>query len=202
MNSQVLALNRPSPQELFKALSLDQNFFPVCIDLDFTLLRTSSLYFFFPQAFLSIFELLKTRSWAAFKWKISQKYCLDPKRIPYRPFLIDFLQLCKEKNIPLVLATGAAYPTACSINTHLKFFDLIISSTQNVHCVGSVKAKALTDRYGKEKFYYFGDSQKDIFVWNQAHSVVALNPSAYFSHVIQKQCVGKRCIFLYDRNEF
>ncbi|ETZ05245.1 hypothetical protein [Holospora undulata] len=199
MLQELRALYRPSPEELFKILDLGRVSLPICIDLDFTLLQSSSLYFFFPQAFFGLPKLLYTQSWAAFKWWVSMKYPINPETLPYRSFLIDFLKLCKTQNIPLVLATGASYPTAYAVGAYLNCFDHIISSTQTIHCVGSAKAKALIDLYGENKFYYFGDSKKDLLVWKHAYSVVALDPSDAFSKRIKNFCAEKRCFFLYDR---
>ena len=197
---QVLTLYQPSPQILFRALALHENPLPVCIDLDFTLLKSSSLYFFFPQAFLGIPKFLWTQpwKWSAFKLWISTRYPLTPKALPYRSFLVDFLKLCVKQGIPLVLATGASSPSAHAIATYLGCFHLIISSTLTMHCVGKYKANALVGYYGKGNFHYFGDSDQDLVVWKQAHSVVALNPSYGLSRKIHNLCVGKQCIFLYD----
>ena len=198
--SKVLTLYQPPPQTLFQALALHQDSLPVCIDLDFTLLKSSSLYFFFPQALVGIPKFLCTQpwQWSVFKMWLSTHYPLNPKALPYRCFLMDFLKLCQNRGVPLVLATGASSPSAEAIGAYLGYFHLIISSTLTLHCVGEHKAQALVDHYGKGKFHYFGDSHQDLLVWKQAHSVVALNPSYGLSREIQTLCVGKPCIFLYD----
>ncbi|PPE03594.1 hypothetical protein [Holospora curviuscula] len=196
----MLTLYQPSPNTLFQALALDRCIVPVCIDLDFTLLKSSSLQFFFPQAFLGIPKFLWTQRWhwSTFKVWVSKNYPLDPEQLPYRPFLVNFLKFCQKMEVPLVLATGAAYPTAEAIGTYLGCFNSIISSTDGLHCVGKYKAKALVNLYGQGNFHYFGDSTKDLFIWKNARRAVAVNPSEALSRTIHKVCVGKPCMFLYD----
>lgn len=196
----ICSLVSPCPHKLFSALNLQSHPLPVCIDLDFTLLRSSSLYFFFPRIFGGVgrFLLQHPWRWSQFKAWAARTYPIEASRLPYRSFLVDFLHLCKARGIPLVLATGAALETAHAVADYLGCFDHVISSTPNLHCVGKHKAQALVQHFGAKKFYYFGDSRQDFPVWQQACGVLALNPSLQLTRALQDQGVGKPYFFLYD----
>ena len=199
----VISLISPCTQELFSALDLENRPLPVCMDLDFTLLRSSSLYFFFPQVLWGAGKfLLRNRwRWSEFKSWAARAYPIDASRLPYRPFLVDFLHMCKDRNIPLVLATGAALETACAVAKYLGCFDHVISSTFDMHCVGVLKAQALVRQFGAGNFHYFGDSRQDFPVWSHAANGVVLDPSLQLKRALSASDVGNPCIFLYDTKD-
>ena len=200
LDTHVCTLASPDALRLFTVLQLQHYPRPVCIDLDFTLLHSSSLYFFFPQVLKGIGRFLRDYPWrwTWFKSWAARTYPVNAKALPYRTFLVDFLCLCKSHDIPLVLATGAASETAHAVAQHLDCFDEVISSTETLHCVGHRKAQALVARFGHKNFYYFGDSRQDIAVWQQSYGVVALNPSLSLKQRLQELSVGKPHFFLYD----
>lgn len=192
---------RPGPEALFQALDLHRNPMVLCVDLDFTLLRSSSLYFFFPKALGCVPKFLweGPRSWPAFKAFLAQRYPIEPRLLPYRPFLVDFLRFCRKAGIPTILATGAHHHTAERIAEYLGCFQDVIASSQKMHCVGKKKAQALLQRYSEGKFWYLGDSRKDEAVWRKACGVVALDPSMHFRQQLLSRFTGQPCIFLYDK---
>jgi hypothetical protein len=195
-----ISLISPCPHQLFSLLNLEHHPIPVCMDLDFTLLRSSSLYFFFPHSLWGVgkFLLKHPWRWSQFKAWAARTYPIEPSALPYRTFLVNFLHVCKARDIPLVLATGAAQETAHAVADYLECFDHVISSTPHLHCVGAHKAQALVCHFGSKKFYYFGDSRQDFPVWKHGCGVVALNPSLHLRRSLQDQGVGKPYFFLYD----
>lgn len=196
----IYSLISPCPRELFSALNLQSHPLPVCIDLDFTLLRSSSLYFFFPKTLWGVgrFLLKHPWRWSEFKAWAARTYPIEASTLPYRFFLVEFLHLCKASGIPLVLATGAALETAHAVAEYLGCFDHIISSTADLHCVEKHKAQALVRQFGRKNFYYFGDSRQDLPVWQQAYGAIVLNPSLQLTRKLQDRGVGKPYFFLYD----
>lgn len=172
---------------LFQALQLVQNPRPVYIDLDFTLLRTSSLYFFFPQALKYIpFWIWETSfySWSCFKEYISARVPFQVQAWPYRPVVLEFINLCQAHHIPCFLATGAHRWVAQKVNTFLGCFQDVFGSTRERHLVGQEKARLLLSR--GQPFTYLGDSTQDFAVWQNALEIVALNPSFYLQKRLEK----------------
>lgn len=201
--SQTVSLYQPSAEKLFDLLNLNDNPLPVCIDLDFTLIRTSSLYFFFPRVLFGVPQFLCAYSWtwAEFKTWMALNYPIDVTSLPYRIVLLELCRLCVARNVPVILATGAALETARSVSKHLNCFHDIVASTKEIHCVGKHKAEALVKRYGKNNFHYFGDSMQDLFVWQEANTTIVLDPSPSFKRVVTQRSatLGNKSIFLYDK---
>ncbi len=147
---------------------------PLCVDLDFTLIRSDilleSLLALFRQNPLSFiylpFWLFKGKSYM--KRQISKRVELDIVTLPYNDDVLEFLR--KEsalgREIILVTATDSYYAEGVAQN--LGLFSKVISSDGVTNLKGMEKRKSLDALYGAGMYDYIGDDKSDIIIWEGA----------------------------------
>jgi 4-hydroxybenzoate polyprenyltransferase len=154
------------------------------VDLDGTFVKTDTLV---ESVLLHCkakpLETLKYPYWilkgkSFFKQKIGERVDLKVGTLPRNEKFTEFLREEKRKGRAIVLTTASIHKTANLVKTHFDFFDDILASHPNRNLQGSVKRKALVDRYGEFMFDYAGNSRQDLAVWPHARNAIVVNPSA------------------------
>lgn len=159
--------------------------YPLCIDLDGTLIHTDMLH---ESAFgllkvapLSVAQLpwvLLSKGKAKLKQWISNKVEFDASVLPYNH---DFVQWLREQHAlgrSLILCTASDRSIAETIAKYFGFFDEVMASDGNVNLEGAYKAKALIDKFGEKGFDYAGNSNADLEVWKHARKAIVVNASS------------------------
>ena len=149
--------------------------YPLCVDLDYTVLRTDTLF----ECLLDVFlqrpaALLKLPWWlaqgrAVLKQQLAASCDFDPATLPYRQELVDDLKAAREAGRTLVLATAADGSIAHKVAQHLGLFDFVLASNGRTNLSGESKRQALAATFGPGKFDYVGDNPDDLAVWKSAH---------------------------------
>ena len=157
---------------------------PLVVDLDGTLVRTDLLV-------ESLVALLKDRplclfaipAWMAlgkarFKQEVAKRVLPDPRTLPWRAELIDYLTEQRAQGRYLVLATASNIEWARLIADHLKLFDEVFASDGVVNLRGEAKRESLVARFGARGFDYAADGGRrrcDLTVWTAARKAVLVN---------------------------
>ena len=102
---------------------------------------------------------------AGLKLSIANRVRFDPKSIPYRTDVLEYLRVQRAEGRTIVLATAAKEVTASAIAAHVGLFAAVIASTASVNLKGIHKRDALVQRFGIHGFDYIGDSRADVPVW-------------------------------------
>jgi 4-hydroxybenzoate polyprenyltransferase len=155
---------------------------PVCVDLDGTLIASDLL-------FEGIARLLKTAPWrlpmllfwivgsrAQLKAEVAKNASVDPRDLPYRRELLDYLREQKRLGRQLYIATAADHRDAERVVEHLDIFDGVIASNGTHNLKGAHKAEILASRF-PEGFVYAGDSVADLHVWRHAKAAITVGCS-------------------------
>jgi len=160
--------------------------FPLCVDLDGTLLRSDLLL-------ESLFALLRHRPlfviWLPLWWlrgrshlkrEIACRASIDVTLLPYREELLAQLRAERGRGRRLVLATASDRQLADSVAEHLGVFDEVIASDGQLNLKGGAKRDVLTTRFGERGFDYVGDARADRAVWAAAREawMVGASPQA------------------------
>lgn len=160
-----------------------QDKFPLCVDLDGTLIKTDTLFesfliFIKAKPFYIFFlPLWLLRGRAYLKQKITYSTKLNIALLPYNQAVLDWIQAEKAKGRKIILVTAANQLIAESIAQHLGLFDEVLASDDEINLKGKVKQKILSERYGSKQYDYVGDCHADIAVWQDAHSAILVNPT-------------------------
>ncbi len=116
-----------------------------------------------PLAFIKTLLLL-FRSKALAKTYISKNVKIDSSILPFENILIKTISKYKEKKYDVTLATGASHNYAKAVSNHIRLFDRIIATNENVNNIGENKLQAIKNKIG-DNFIYIGDSAEDIPIW-------------------------------------
>lgn len=161
-----------------------QSTFPLCVDLDGTLIRTDllaeGLLILIKQNPLYIFCLpfWLLKGVAALKTEIAKRISIDPALLPYDRTFLDWLRHEKNAGRSLWLCTGAPLSLAAEVADYLNLFDGVLATTSAENFTGKTKARGLTVKFGEHKFDYCGNEQKDMAVWRASHRAIVVNASA------------------------
>ncbi|WP_319530283.1 UbiA family prenyltransferase [uncultured Cohaesibacter sp.] len=153
---------------------------PLCVDLDGSLVRTDLLYEAVLLLLRSHFHLIfmlpiwLLRGKAHLKMQIAKRVMPDATLLPYRVHLVEMLKTERARGRKLVLATASPYSYAKAVAEHLRFFDSIEATSEEVNLAGKVKADRLTELFGEKGFDYVGNSRTDYSVWDKANEAIVV----------------------------
>ncbi len=156
--------------------------FPLCVDLDGTLIKTDTMIEgFFKLCRTHLFKALMAPFWllrgrAYFKDKIFTHVKLDFDTLPYNEELLKFLHEEKQGGRELWLVTGASERVAKQVAERVGLFSRVLSSDRTTNLTGRKKARLLTELLGRKKFAYVGDSYVDLRVWKRAAEAYVVAP--------------------------
>ena len=162
------------------AVARDVSNWPLVIDLDGILLKTSSFDETLldalrehPLAVLELpFELIKGRS--AVKAFLAGKSPLDVETWPVRGEVLDYIKTQAEAGRRVVLATDADRMVAEAVATRFPFISEIIAADSSCTMMGKAKADRLRARF-PDGFIYAGGKATDLAVWKAAGASVLVN---------------------------
>lgn len=156
--------------------------FPLCVDLDGTLLATDS----FHEACVASFKrkpssLLQGLLWLLrgkgyLKTRMHELADLPVDTLPLNTEFTDFLRSEAKKGRRIVLVTGAPQDFAERMADRLGFFSDVHGSSESVNLTGERKRKFLQKMFGKEGYAYAGNAHADLPVWRSAESVIVVSP--------------------------
>lgn len=175
--------------------------FPLCIDLDGTLIRTDLLHESLlalvhqdPRSLLSLPGLLG-RGRAPFKHAVAARARIDAATLPYNQPVMAQIEKARAEGRPVVLVTAAAPQLADAVAAHLGCFTTVISSDAMHNLSGPAKAARLTELYGHCGFDYIGNSSADIPVWRAARKALVVGGNgALDTHATRIEPVAARAI--------
>jgi phosphoserine phosphatase len=164
------------------------------VDLDGTLIDGDTLH-------LSLAQLARERPWvvpilpmmvlagrARFKEFVSDRVSLDPKSLPYRADVLDFVKQERTTARPILLATAAHRRIANSVAGHLALFDSVIASDGSHNAKGNGKLESIRAHIGAAEFDYIGDSMADVPVFRAARRSYLVCPGPALSDAVRDGC--------------
>jgi 4-hydroxybenzoate polyprenyltransferase/phosphoserine phosphatase len=158
--------------------------FPLCVDLDGTLLKTDLLFESAlalartspMQALCMPLWLLRGRGFL--KRQIASRVAIRPDTLPYRTELVSYLAEQRTLGRQIILVTASDQKLAESVAAHLGVFDVVCGSTPERNLKGVQKARFLVERFGAKQFDYIGDSEADLAIWKEARAGGIVTSSA------------------------
>ena len=172
--------------------------FPLCVDMDGTLLKTDSLI-------ESIILLLKSnalylfmlcfwilRGKACLKHELARRVVLDVARLPFRSELLNYLREQRGAGRKLLLVTGAHMEVARRVADHLGLFDDVLATEGETNLTGGAKLQALIKLFGERGYDYAGNERADLIIWEHARTAIVVGASNHLlKHVQRRAHVGK-----------
>jgi 4-hydroxybenzoate polyprenyltransferase len=157
--------------------------YPLCVDLDGTLLCTDSLLETWVTAFRrnplrclwACLQVLRSR--ARLKSALAAVAIPLADQLPYREAILKLIRREAAAGREIVLSTGAAEPVAEAVAGTVGGFDAVLSSNAHVNHTSHRKAAELEKRFGRGRFYYAGNSTADLPVWRGSGGAVVVGES-------------------------
>jgi 4-hydroxybenzoate polyprenyltransferase/phosphoserine phosphatase len=175
------------PQLLNQPESKAEEYKPLCVDLDGTLVKSDtlvdSLLVLARTHPLLLFRLPAQvlRGKAQFKSFVTDNVTLDVAHLPYNRNLLRFLQQEHARGREVYLATGADIRLAERVADHLGIFDGVLGSDGTSNLTGNNKLASLQKRLGGNDFVYVGNDTPDLPLMAGAAESMVANPSRRLS---------------------
>ncbi len=160
----------------------NNNYPPLVVDLDGTLLRSDTLI----ESGFAFIRQQPFRSLAPFVWlaagkanlkgRLAAEVSLDAATLPYDSSVINYLKQEKANGRTLVLATASHQRYAEAISDHLGLFDRVLATSGDQNLSARTKRDVLIREYGEKGFDYLGNSSDDLVVWAAARKALLANP--------------------------
>ncbi len=152
---------------------------PLAVDLDGTLLKTDllfeSLVLLLRKNPLLLFCLpiwLLKGGKANLKYQIATRVELDPKLIPLRNDVLEYIVEQRRAGRRIILATASQQKLARCMADHLAVFDAVLASDQETNLKGQAKRQALVSLFGDRGFDYAGNDRCDMEIWRHANGAI------------------------------
>jgi 4-hydroxybenzoate polyprenyltransferase len=156
--------------------------FPLCVDLDGTLMRSDLLL----ESFLLLVKRNPLYLFLAFGWllrggkarlkaEIAARVTLNPAALPYNTELLAWLQCERAAGREVWLCTAANELLAEKVAQHLGVFDGVMASDSRLNLAGHRKAEELVARFGQDGFDYCGNEWRDMAIWRCSRSAIVVN---------------------------
>ena len=159
-----------------------KNDYPVCVDLDGTLIRgdifVESIFHFAKQSFANIFLVIVWlfRGVAFTKMMVARRVTVDPRSLPYNETLLTLLKAAKSRGNKIYLTTAAHRRTARAIVEHLPFFDGYLATNGKLNLKAANKLELIQKKLGSN-FNYIGDSNADTVLLKEAQDGILVSKS-------------------------
>ena len=156
----------------------DENFVPLCVDLDGTLIKEDSLFLAVKSILLDRpFLGLRFLPWiwrgrAYFKKRIADHYGLGVDQVTFNQAVVQYIEHEKKLSRKIILVSAANEQYARRLADHAGLFDQVLASDEHLNLKGSQKARELVRRYGSKGFDYMGNSISDIPIWKNARKAI------------------------------
>jgi hypothetical protein len=151
-----------------------ENQFPLCVDLDGTLIRTDMLWESLVRLlrrnplWLCVLPFWWVRGRAVLKQQIAARVQVDVAALPYNGLFLEFLRDAKRQVRRLILATASDREMAVRVAKHVGLFDEVVASDGKTNLRAAAKLGLLTERFGERGFDYAGNSSVDLPVGGRA----------------------------------
>ena len=182
--------------------------YPLCVDLDGTLIRTDTIFECFllvlRTAPLNLFRILFSlfSGKARFKRELARSAGLQVECLPYAEDVLTYLRGEQLSGRRLLLATGADSAIAMPIAVHLGLFSDVICSDGDENVTGKRKLAAIRRVLAGRQFVYAGDSRADLEVWKGAEAAVIVGQSRGVRRAVDRAGVRVEKCFARPRLTF
>jgi 4-hydroxybenzoate polyprenyltransferase len=160
-----------------------ENEIPLVIDIDGTLIHTDLLI----EALILLIRKKPYYFWKCILWGFKGKAYLKNKifglvspdypLLPYNVELINFIKKEFASGRKIILASASPISAVIGISKIYPIFSELYGTENKINLRGRNKLRVLTDRFGKGKFDYVGNSKADHVIFASSRYSYLVNPS-------------------------
>ena len=168
------------------------------VDLDGTLIREdlSNLAFFnflkkYPLKLIIYMLIFIIKGKPYLKEKISKSFEVPIKKLTFNKNALNYIRDVKNRHRVVYLISGSHQILVNQIDQHLKIFFESFGTKNNFNMVGDNKVKFINEKLNIKEFDYFGNSRKDIPIWEYCKKIIYTNASAGLKNFINSSKLDK-----------
>ena len=168
------------------------------VDLDGTLIKEDlSILAFMDYLKKKPFKIIYHLIIFLFKGKpylkkiISKDFRVPVESLTFNKGALDYVRDIKNRHRVVYLISGSHQLLVNQIDNHLKIFFESFGTQNNFNMVGSNKVKFINGKLNIQDFDYFGNSIKDLPIWEYCKRIIYTNVSESLRKIIDSSDLSK-----------
>ena len=169
------------------------------VDLDGTLIKEDLSYIAFSNYFKKnpvkiIFHLLifLFKGKPYLKKIISNNFQVPFNKLTFNKSALEYVRDVKNRHRVVYLISGSHQILVDQVDRHLKIFFESFGTNDNFNMVGKNKVKFIKEKLGIQMFEYFGNSKKDLPIWEYCEKIIYTNVSSDLNKIINASKLEKK----------
>tara|TARA_Y100000996_G_scaffold361137_1_gene303897 strand:- start:1780 stop:2334 length:555 start_codon:yes stop_codon:yes gene_type:complete len=168
------------------------------VDLDGTLIKEdlSNLAFIsflkkypFKLIYYLIIFIIKGKPYL--KEQISRNYEVPISKLTFNKSALEYVRDVKNRHRVVYLISGSHQLLVDQIHQHLKIFFESFGTQNDFNMVGKNKVEFINKKLNIYEFDYFGNSKKDLPIWEYCKKIIYTNASIDLKNVINLSKLNK-----------
>tara|TARA_Y100000992_G_scaffold136766_1_gene90511 strand:+ start:928 stop:1482 length:555 start_codon:yes stop_codon:yes gene_type:complete len=168
------------------------------VDLDGTLIKEdlSNLAFIsflkkypFKLIYYLIIFIIKGKPYL--KEQISRNYEVPISKLTFNKSALEYVRDVKNRHRVVYLISGSHQLLVDQIHQHLKIFFESFGTQNDFNMVGKNKVEFINKKLNIYEFDYFGNSKKDLPIWEYCKKIIYTNASIDLKNVIKLSKLNK-----------
>ena len=168
------------------------------VDLDGTLIKEdlSNLAFIsflkkypFKLIYYLIIFIIKGKPYL--KEQISRNYEVPISKLTFNKSALEYVRDVKNRHRVVYLISGSHQLLVDQIHQHLKIFFESFGTQNNFNMVGKNKVEFINKKLNIYEFDYFGNSKKDLPIWEYCKKIIYTNASIDLKNIINLSKLNK-----------
>ena len=125
------------------------------------------------------------------KEKISKNFDVPIKELTFNKSALNYIREVKNRHRVVYLISGSHQILVDQIDQHLKIFFESFGTKNNFNMVGKNKVKFINEKLNIIEFDYFGNSKKDLPIWEYCKKIIYTNVSLSLKKIINTSKLTK-----------
>ena len=125
------------------------------------------------------------------KEKISKNFTVPLNKITFNRSALEYIRNVKNHHRVVYLISGSHQILVNQIDQHLKIFFESFGTKNNFNLVGINKIKFIKEKLKIHEFDYFGNSKKDLPIWDYSKKIIYTNASSNLKKIINSKTIEK-----------
>ena len=125
------------------------------------------------------------------KKKISKNFVVPINKLTFNKSALKYIRDVKNRHRVIYLISGSHQILVDQIDQHLKIFFESFGTKNNYNMVGNNKVKFINQKLNILEFDYFGNSKKDLPIWEHCKKIIYTNASTNLKNIINSSKLNK-----------
>tara|TARA_B100001027_G_scaffold149248_1_gene104540 strand:+ start:259 stop:813 length:555 start_codon:yes stop_codon:yes gene_type:complete len=125
------------------------------------------------------------------KKKISKNFVVPINNLTFNKSALKYIRDVKNRHRVIYLISGSHQILVDQIDQHLKIFFESFGTKNNYNMVGNNKVKFINQKLNILEFDYFGNSKKDLPIWEHCKKIIYTNASTNLKNIINSSKLNK-----------